>query len=252
MRRPPVYPDYAFTEIRTFHVSEKLVLEDAASAAGKIWATTIRTYLEDSGTKLLWWGRLEEDRQRVKLVVDWTHAEHQACFEKSSYFTQLQESWKEITNSPVQARLYVLSGSENYRRNAFSKTAFLPIISTILTFHFPADFNRFSEWDTAWAAFSIAALKTPGGAVSSGTCAGWSVDRETFCGVVKFADIEGMKGFLAGEEPCLGRLEELAGGMDVEFAGLLCLEDGWLGGVTRTRREYPELGYLVQTRDRIL
>lgn len=69
MRRPAVYPDYAFTEIRTFHIPEELVLEDAVSAAGSIWANTIRTYLEDGRTKLLWWGRLHEEPQVVKFVV---------------------------------------------------------------------------------------------------------------------------------------------------------------------------------------
>lgn len=92
-------------------------------------------------------------------------------------------------------------------------------------------------------------MKSPGGTVSSGTCAGWSVDGETFCGIVKFAHKDSMKKFLAGEELSLGKLNELASGMDVEFASLLCLEDGWLGHVTTTQRVYPELEYLVQTRD---
>jgi hypothetical protein len=69
MRHPHPSPDYAFTEIRTFHDTEESVIEDEASEEGKIWANTVRTYLENEGTKLLWWGRLLEAPQVVKLAI---------------------------------------------------------------------------------------------------------------------------------------------------------------------------------------
>jgi hypothetical protein len=65
--RPP--PDYAFTEITTFHISPESVIENTESKEGELWANTVRIYIEDPGTKLLWWGRLLEDPGRVKLVV---------------------------------------------------------------------------------------------------------------------------------------------------------------------------------------
>jgi hypothetical protein len=62
-------PDYAFTEIKTFYISQELDLENDETKEGEIWANTIRTYIEDLGTKLLWWGRLLEAPDVVKLVV---------------------------------------------------------------------------------------------------------------------------------------------------------------------------------------
>jgi len=65
--QPP--PPYAFTEIRTFRISENSEIETEATDEGTIWARIIRTYLEDEGTGLVWWGRLAEAPQVVKLVV---------------------------------------------------------------------------------------------------------------------------------------------------------------------------------------
>ena len=65
----PTPADYAFTEIKTFHVSQELVIENDRTKEGEIWANTIRIYIEDPGTKLLWWGRLLEAPAGVKLVV---------------------------------------------------------------------------------------------------------------------------------------------------------------------------------------
>lgn len=84
------------------------------------------------------------------------------------------------------------------------------------------------------------ALKSEGGTVSSKTCAGWALDHSSFCGVVRYIDVTSMKQFLSGESLGLGKLKELAGeGMDVEFASMYCLEDGWLGKVTETRKDNP-------------
>jgi hypothetical protein len=66
---PTAPPAYAFTEIRTFRVAENSVIENDATDEGKIWAHTIRTHLEDEGTGLVWWGRLVESPQVVKLVI---------------------------------------------------------------------------------------------------------------------------------------------------------------------------------------
>jgi hypothetical protein len=98
------------------------------------------------------------------------------------------------------------------------------------------------EWDIAWEQFSYVALKSDGGGVSSKTCAGWSLDHSSFCGVVRYMDVTSMKHFLSREVLGLGKLKELAGeGMDVEFASMYCLEDGWLGKVTETRKDNPEV-----------
>jgi hypothetical protein len=186
---------------------------------------------------------------------DWKEVDQHRRFEQTSQFTELQNSWGDITIEQVQTRSYVFPSFENDRRNAFSKSAFPPIMSTILTFHFPSDFDHLfknPEWDTAWHRFSNAALRSEGGVVSSGTCAGWSIDHKSFCGVVKYQDIPTMKQYLAeaelkvSSEGGLGKLKELARwGVDVEFASMFCLEDGWLGSVTETQKDRPELQYLL-------
>ena len=62
-------PDYAFMEIKTFYITQEADLENNETKEGDTWANTIRTYLEDPGTGLLWWGRLLETPGEVKLVV---------------------------------------------------------------------------------------------------------------------------------------------------------------------------------------
>ena len=92
------------------------------------------------------------------------------------------------------------------------------------------------------------ALKSEGGTVSSKTCAGWALDHSSFCGVVRYIDATSMKQFLSGEPLELRKLKELAGeGMDVEFLSMYCLEDGWLGKVTETRKD--NLGVREMFRD---
>ena len=98
------------------------------------------------------------------------------------------------------------------------------------------------EWDIAWEQFSYEALKSDGGAVSSKTCAGWALDHSSFCGVVRYMDVTSMKQFLSVESLRLGKLKQLAGGrMDVVFASMYCIEDGWLGKVTQTRKDNPRV-----------
>jgi hypothetical protein len=69
-QEPQARPDdYAFTEIKTFDIPQEFVLENDGTREGEIWANTIRTYIKDLGTGLLWWGRLLEAPCIVKLVV---------------------------------------------------------------------------------------------------------------------------------------------------------------------------------------
>ena len=121
-------------------------------------------------------------------------------------------------------------------------------MSTILTFHFSPEFDpsQKDRWGTAWDQFSYSALKSSGGAVSSKTCGGWAVNHSSFCGVIRYKDIPAMKQHLfeaGSKEPLYGGLGKLKGlaekGMDVEFASMYCLEDGWLGSVTKTRKDNP-------------
>ena len=66
----PKAQEYAFTEIKTFHIPVGKNLEDGdSSEEGQIWAHTIRTYLENEGTGLVWWGRLFDVPSVVKLVI---------------------------------------------------------------------------------------------------------------------------------------------------------------------------------------
>jgi len=84
--------------------------------------------------------------------------------------------------------------------------------------------------------------------VSSGTCAGWSFDRRSFIGMIRYSDIPTMKQYLEEAQTTkvlyggLPRMRELASeGMDIEFTSMFCLEHGWLGSVTETRKHDPNL-----------
>jgi hypothetical protein len=151
-----------------------------------------------------------------------------------------------LTGEPVKTSAYVFLSWENDRRNAFSsKPSHGDIMPTILTFHFPSEFDpsKRGEWQTAWDQFGRAALKSKGGVVSSKTCGGWAVDRRSFCGVVRYINIPAMKQYLSEAEsktPLYGlaNLKGLASeGMDVKFASMYCLNDGWLGSVTKSHKD---------------
>lgn len=98
----------------------------------------MRTYLEDPGTKLLWWGRLLEVPGVVKLVVgkahfyvsferniyingrtDWTDEELHRNFQQSSHFKGLRESWGEV----VKSNFYVFPDGDVSRQKGFTKSS---------------------------------------------------------------------------------------------------------------------------------
>jgi hypothetical protein len=153
-----------------------------------------------------------------------------------------------LTGEPVKTSFYLFPSWANDRRNAFSKSSYGDIISTILIFHFPSEFDpsKKNEWNTAWDQFSYFALQSNGGVVSSKTCGGWAVDHKSFCGMIRYINIAAMKQYISDVESKaplysgLEKLKELASeGMDVEFASMYCLENGWLGSVTETQKDNP-------------
>ena len=62
-------PKYAFTEFITFKFRQGVQLEDDSTTEGRIWANTVKTYLEQDDVGTVWWGRTVEERDTVILVV---------------------------------------------------------------------------------------------------------------------------------------------------------------------------------------
>ena len=128
-------------------------------------------------------------------------------------------------------------------------------MSTILTFHFPTEFDpsKNREWQTGWDRFSRATLKSNGGVVCRGTCGGGAVDRRSFCGVIRYINLPAVKQHLLEEEsrgPLYGGLVQMKAlaseGMVVEFASMYELRDGWLGSVIKTHKDDPRHNQVVE------
>lgn len=81
-------PKYAFTEFITLKFRRGIQLEEDTTNEGRIWANTVRTYLEQNGVGPVWWGRTAEERDVVHLVVgrpkSSTQEEHRSIFYKAS------------------------------------------------------------------------------------------------------------------------------------------------------------------------
>lgn len=81
-------PKYAFTEFITLKFRRGIQLEDDTTNEGRIWANTVKTYLEHDGVGTVWWGRTAEDRDAVQLVVGkpklQTQEEHRSIYYKAS------------------------------------------------------------------------------------------------------------------------------------------------------------------------
>jgi hypothetical protein len=62
-------PDYAFTEITTVYINADTDLSSVNTEAGQLWSQTLQTYLAQADTGLVWWGRLLDHPEILKLVA---------------------------------------------------------------------------------------------------------------------------------------------------------------------------------------
>lgn len=62
-------PKYAFTEFISLQFCRGIQLEEDTTNGGRIWANTVKLFLEQDGIGPVWWGRTAEERDAVQLVV---------------------------------------------------------------------------------------------------------------------------------------------------------------------------------------
>ncbi|KAF2876282.1 hypothetical protein BDV95DRAFT_590424 [Massariosphaeria phaeospora] len=241
--------DYAFTSFSTLTIPPSTTLEDPSTPAGKTWADTIEAYLSHPDTGFVWWGRLHDNPEVVKLIVDWTTPTPRTP----------------IPDMPIQSTtttFYNLGAWAPTRTNALSTRP--GSTSALLTFHFPPSFTPTSPsatapsrtheelWSEAFTHFNSSVLHSAGGVVSSSSASSWSVTPPssssstptTFIAIFRYTTPDAFRQHLeamAQKTWLEGGLERLwgmtSGGVDVEFADLWAFEEGWLGGVTQTKKE---------------
>ena len=63
-------PKYALTEFITLKFRQGVHIEEDTTNEGRIWANTMKTYIEQDGVDIVWWGRTFEEQDTVKLLVE--------------------------------------------------------------------------------------------------------------------------------------------------------------------------------------
>lgn len=69
---PPPPGVYAYTEIITFYFTDPSApssLSDEATDLGKVWASTLQTYLEIEQTGIVWWALVHGASLKAKLFI---------------------------------------------------------------------------------------------------------------------------------------------------------------------------------------
>lgn len=69
---PPPLGIYAFTEVLTFIFPGDIypsTLTDDATPAGRVWATTLKTYLGLEQTGLVWWACVHDAPHKAILLI---------------------------------------------------------------------------------------------------------------------------------------------------------------------------------------
>ncbi|KAF2260080.1 hypothetical protein CC78DRAFT_585297 [Lojkania enalia] len=228
-------PSYAFTEIKTFHITDPANIEQPETIEGSA----------------------------IKLIVDWKNEETYAFFIDSAAYKNIQDLWRTLDTCDIQTSFYrLLPLWEPSRESAFSKSGMEDLVSAILTFRFPPSFDpnaidpsdrqqrsKKHVFQNNWDVFNDAAVHSEGGCISSGSISGWSMhssvpvqDCVTFLGVFRWRSIERFKNYLREVEgnAGLGSLEGFAtmatNESQLEFAQMYCFKQGWLGSVTKTEK----------------
>ncbi|KAF1959278.1 hypothetical protein CC80DRAFT_585688 [Byssothecium circinans] len=111
MNFPPRSTDYAFTEIKSFRI-----LPSANIETSQIWANTLRAYVSHAGVRCFWWGRLLEEQQVVKLIIERAHA----GFAQSQDFQSMQASWIPLTADAGTTSFYHFNAWAHARNNVFT------------------------------------------------------------------------------------------------------------------------------------
>ncbi|KAF4970539.1 hypothetical protein FSARC_2448 [Fusarium sarcochroum] len=246
---PPPAGIYEYTQILGFKFSDPSIpasLSDETTEIGKIWAATMRTYLELEQTGIVWWALVHGDTSKAKLIVDWKTAAGREQFEASSQFQELSSAWQTVTSTPVSNNAYVFTHNSPGRQAGFASQS--GTVSALFTFRFntPPSASDKEQLDNTFLQFYNTILKSPGGVVSTVGILGWEASLTSYCLAFRYLNIETMQSFLEEDDKARGLAEGLqsyaTGGTELEFLETRVYKEGWQGSVDRTKPVDPNAG----------
>ncbi|UPK93786.1 hypothetical protein LCI18_004721 [Fusarium solani-melongenae] len=242
---PPPPGIYEYTEVLTFHFSDTSVppaLSDENTAVGKVWAFTLKTYLEQEQTGIVYWTLINGSPQRAKLFIDWKTSFGRDQFELSTELENLRMAWSSVTSAPVHSVIYRLPWG-GHRGHPGLHSSY-DTVSSLFTFNFPVTLTDEDKEkpDHILSQFARSVLQSPGGVVSSYCTTGWDVNNTSCCGIFRYIGIQEMQSFLQ-QNQIFEELRSLAtNGTEVEFMEVRCYAHGWQGSVDKTYPENPASG----------
>ncbi|KAF5712425.1 hypothetical protein FMUND_8520 [Fusarium mundagurra] len=248
------FPPYEGTEVIGFQFSnstDPASLSDPNSDVGKIWAATLKTYLDHSETGIVWWGNVHDAPNKAKLFIDWKSVAGRAQFEASQHATELASAWKSITVAPATKDVYKFSSSDVARQTALSST--YDTVTAHLSFRFANSLNssEVQQLDAVLQELDRAIMLSPGAVVASYSIGGWSSDCRSYSAAYRYLNADALKNFIQGDKKVRELLQVLqsraSGGMELDFLETRVYKQGWQGSVTKTEPDNPTLsGFMAE------
>ncbi|EWG48614.1 hypothetical protein FVEG_08319 [Fusarium verticillioides 7600] len=248
------FPPYEGTEViglQFSNSSDPASLSDENSEVGKIWAATLKTYLDHPETGIVWWGIVHDAPNKAKLFIDWKSLAGRAQFEASQQATELASAWKSITVAPAKKDVYKFTSSDVARQTALSST--YDTVTAHLSFGFANSLNssEVQQLDAVLQELDRAIMLSPGAVVASYSIGGWSSDNRSYSAAYRYLNANGLRNFIQGDNKVRELLQILqsraSGGMELEFLETRVYKQGWQGSVTKTEPDNPTLsGFMAE------
>ncbi|KAF4950032.1 hypothetical protein FGADI_8478 [Fusarium gaditjirri] len=250
--RSSQFPSYEGTEVIGFQFSnstDPASLSDGNTEVGKIWAATLKTYLDHPETGIVWWGIVRDAPNKAKLFIDWKSLAGRGQFEASQQATELASAWKSITVAPATKDTYKFTSSDVARQTALSST--YDTITALFNFRFANALTSSdaAQLDAVFQELDRAIMLSPGAVVASYSIGGWSSDRRSYCTAYRYLNADALRNFIQGDNNVRELLQSRAsGGMELEFMETRVYKQGWQGSVTKTEPDNPTLsGFMAET-----
>ncbi|TVY67963.1 hypothetical protein Focb16_v002167 [Fusarium oxysporum f. sp. cubense] len=253
--RSSQFPPYESTEIISLQFSnstDTALLSDENTEVGKIWAATLKTYLDHPETGIVWWGIVHHAPNKAKLFIDWKSLAGRGQFEASQQATELASAWKSITVAPATRDTYTFTSSDVARQTALSST--YDTVTALLNFRFANALtsSEFQQLDAVLQELDRTIMLSPGAVVASYSIGGWSSDRRSYCAAYRYLNADALRNFIQGDNRVRELLQVLqsraSGGMELEFLETRVYKQGWQGSVTKTEPDNQTLsGFMAET-----
>ncbi|KAF4335144.1 hypothetical protein FBEOM_11007 [Fusarium beomiforme] len=244
------FPPYEATEVISFQFSNASApssLSDESTEAGRIWAATLRAYLDQKETGTVWWGLLNDAPNKAKLIIAGRDQ-----FQVSPQATELAAAWGAITVAPVTKDIYEFTTSDIARETAFCST--YETVSALFTFRF-SNASDFEQLDTIFQQINSEVMLSPGAVVASYSIGGWSLDRTSYCAAYRYLNADAMRNFIQGDNKVRHLLEGVqsrASATELDFLETRVYKQGWQGSVTKTEPDNPTLSAFMSDAQELL